>query len=300
MNVQLLERPLDGGATALPPELGTNAFAAPFGYGAPLGPTPGDGISRIVPPGLGTSDALGPLGGLLGVLSGTAFLSPLGGLLQQIGTLLQQMFGATQGGTNGTGGSPFGSEQYFANASGGSVGDPHLTFNGQHWDDMHSQSDLLHSDSIPGGYQLSTVVTPPNAQGVTYNAQASVTTAGGATSVSLDKSGAAAIVQNGTSFAVQPGTSYDLGNGEFVSRDAGGALTVTCTNGAGGQITTTMRSNGTGVDVSTSGNNVDLGGALLDGGGTHVAPPGPIPVPTPTPGPTPPLRIPRPIRYEGA
>ena len=47
---------------------------------------------------------------------------------------------------------PVRTEQYFQNASGGSVGDPHLSFNGKTWDNMGSQPDLLHSDSIPGGY----------------------------------------------------------------------------------------------------------------------------------------------------
>ena len=187
------------------------------------------------------------------------------------------------------------SEQYFTNANGGSNGDPHLSFNGASWDNMGSQPDLLHSDSFPGGYQLSTQTTPPSANGITYNQSATVATNYGQNSITLDNSGNATISQDGNSYQLPVGESMDLENGTFVQRNQDGSLCITSNNGQGGQITTTMKQNGNGVDVNTTANNVDLGGALVNGstGGTrqpegHVHPGGhrhhrvfPHPEPTP-------------------
>ncbi len=191
---------------------------------------------------------------------------PGGNMLQQLYQMLQQMF-LNQGS----------GEQYFQNANGGSVGDPHLSFNGQTWDNMGSQPDLLHSDSLPGGYQLSTQATPPNAHGVTYNQSATVTTNNGGTSVTMDKGGNVTVSQFGNAFAMQPGESVDLGSGEFVARNTDGSLQITCNNGGGGNIITTMTSNGSGVNVNTTANNVDLGGALVNGPNGQSPPPQRIP-----------------------
>jgi hypothetical protein len=190
-------------------------------------------------------------------------------ILQQLYQMLQQLFSSQGAG-----------EQYFQNANGGSVGDPHLSFNGSTWNNMGSQPDLLHSDSIPGGYQLSTQTTAPNANGVTYNRSATVTTNNGTTSVTMDNGGNVTISQFGNSFAMQPGQSIDLGNGEFAQRNADGSLQITCNNGAGGNITTTMKCNGNGVDVNASASNVDLGGALVNGpNGLSPLPPPKMPMP---------------------
>lgn len=202
-----------------------------------------------------------PFGSMFGSGSG-------GNILQQLYQMLQQFFGGQNSG-----------EQFFQNASGGSTGDPHLSFNGQTWNNMGSQPNLLSSDSIPGGYRLSTQTTAPGANGVTYNQSASVTTNNGATSVTMDKNGDVNISQFGTSFAIQPGQSEDLGNGEFVQRNQDGSLVITCNNGNGGNIATTMRSNGTGVDVNASANNVDLGGTLVNG--PNAVNPSPLPLPMP-------------------
>ncbi len=200
---------------------------------------------------------------------GSMFGSFSANILQQLYQMLQRFFG---GQTSG--------EQYFQNATGGSVGDPHLSFNGQTWNNMGSQPNLLSSDSISGGYQISTQATPPAANGVTYNQSATVTTNNGATNVTMNKDGNVKISQFGRSFSLEPGQSADLGNGEFVARNQDGSLAVTCNNGTGGNITTTMRSNGTGVDVNATANNVDLGGTLVNG------PNAPNPVATPAPMPT--------------
>ena len=184
---------------------------------------------------------------------------PGGNILQQLYQALQQLFG-----NQGAG------EQYFQSAAGGSVGDPHLSFNGQTWDNMGSQPDLLRSDSFHGGYRLSTQTTAPNANGVTYNQSATVSTHNGGTSVTMDKDGDVTISQFGNTFPMQTGESVDLGDGEFAQRNADGSLQITCNNGQDGTITTTMTSNGSGVNVNTTANNVDLGGALVNGPNGNV------------------------------
>ena len=221
----------------------------------------------------GASDLVNGAGHLL---QGAWELSPPGMALSAIQSLVQmlQNYFSNQQQQPGymlppIGGDP--SEQYFTNANGGSNGDPHLSFNGATWDNMGSQPDLLHSDSFPGGYQLSTQTTPPSANGVTFNQSATVATNYGQNSITLDRNGNATISQNGYSFQLPVGESMDLENGTFVQRNQDGSLVITSNNGEGGQITTTMKQNGSGVDVNTTANNVDLGGALVHGavGGTR-------------------------------
>jgi hypothetical protein len=219
----------------------------------------------------GASDLISGAGSLL---RGAWEFSPPGmamSAIQNLVQMLQNYFSNQQQRGGGCmlppiGGDP--SEQYFTNANGGSNGDPHLSFNGASWDNMGSQPDLLHSDSFPGGYQLSTQTTPPGANGVTYNQSATVATNYGRNSISLDKNGNATISQNGYSFQLPVGENMDLENGTFVQRNQDGSLAITSNNGEGGEITTTMKQNGNGVDVNTTANNVDLGGALVNGSGT--------------------------------
>ncbi|HUA08656.1 MAG TPA: hypothetical protein VMA98_05225 [Candidatus Acidoferrales bacterium] len=189
-----------------------------------------------------------------------SFISPGFGMLQAAGSAIGQWFSGTP---------QYNGEQYYASASGGSNGDPHISFNGSTWNDMQSEPDLLHSDSIPGGYQLSTQTTAPNANGVTYNQSATVTTHGGRTQVSLTNSGVATIAQNGVATNLSPGQTVQLGN-ESVTCNANGSLQITSHNQDGGQITTTMTQNGNGVDVNVSANNVDLGGAMVNGNGSNA------------------------------
>jgi len=181
-------------------------------------------------------------------------------MFQQAGSAFGNIFG----------GSPsYGNEQYYATASGGSNGDPHISFNGATWNDMQSEPDLLHSDSIPGGYQLSTQTTTPNANGVTYNQSATVTTHGGRTQISLSSNGNATITQDGVSRNLVAGQTMQLGN-ETVTANQNGSLQITSRGEGGGEITTTMTQNGQGVDVNVCANNVDLGGAMT--GGSSNAP----------------------------
>ena len=236
--------------------------------------TPGqaqDGISRFLPT---TQQMLN-----LNPLSNP--FDPIGSLMTKIQTLMQMLQNALGGGNqmaNGTpgtafpGGFPGGSfppadgfgdnESWFTQASAGSNGDPHLSFNGQTWDSMVPHPDLLHSDSIPGGYQVSTTTTAPATNGVTYNQKATVTTNFGNSSISLDNAGNALATIYGQQYNLTPGQSMDLGGGTTATRNQDGSVTVLSQNDEGGAISTTLRQDGPGVDVNASAQNVDLGGDL--------------------------------------
>lgn len=229
-----------------------------------------DGITG--PPTRGTSiNPLDNLAGGVAGLPGGGLLGPgsaLGDLLAQLMALLSQLFG------NGTGSGSGSNENLFTNATGSSNGDPHLNFNGtqndgtgvnSRWDSMTAHADLLDSDSFDGGYQLATQTTAPNAQGISYNQSATVTSHWGGTAVSLDNAGNATVIQDGSSTPLAIGQSVNLGNGESATRNSDGSLNVTMTNANGASIVTTMRQNGQGVDVSATANNVDLGGDLVVG-----------------------------------
>jgi hypothetical protein len=281
MSVQLLD-----------PLLPQNGILSELSEGGVAANGPGGGIGNAVAfNGLDNissqypqQSSLGDLGNLVNDMNpmqspSSMMLGPLGGLTQFLSQMIAQFFGSS-GATAASGNGSNGNEQYFNNASGGSVGDPHLSFNGSTWNNMGSQPDLLNSDSFHGGYQLSTQATAPNANGVTYNQSATVATNSGGTQVTLDNAGNATITQNGYSYPMAPGTQYNLGHGEDVTRNQDGSLAITCTNRNGGEITTTMRDNGQGVDVNTTANNVNLGGALVNGaGGTQT--PEPIGPPRP-------------------
>lgn len=213
--------------------------------------------------GAGTSGSLPAGGGIVAQL--LAIVEQLLSLLG-LGTLGGGLFGG------GTSGGPPQGDQFFRSATATSAGDPHLGFSGtaangaaQHaaFDSMTGHDDLLDSDSFSGGYQISTSVTQPAANGVTYNQQATVSTNFGDTQITLDKDGDATILQNGQPIHLANGQRFDLGNGETVSRSANGSVIVSDDDGLGGSITTTLSENGNGVDVNAQAANVDLGGDLL-------------------------------------
>lgn len=256
MNVQTIETPF-GGALGAPLAGGQPPLAPPF-LGIAQAP-PGDAIARFTQPNTVQS---GPL------------TNPFGSMLGQIMQMLQSLLGALGiggfgggfGGFPNAGGIAEGNEQFYGNANGGSQGDPHLSFNGNTWSNMTSQPDLLESNSIPGGFQLSTQVTAPNAQGVTYNQSATIALNGGATTISMNNAGQPSITEYGQQLSVAPGQSLALGNGTSVTWNANGSLSVLAQNGYGGQISTTLTPAGEGVNVAVSAQNVDLGGSLANGG----------------------------------
>lgn len=231
---------------------GQNYESSPFGSGNL------DSISRFL-------EQAGEMGGEAMPFSPLGMFNSEGpyGMFQQMGSWAQQAGSAISNWFNGAP-NYYGSEQHFSTASGGSNGDPHISFNGNTWNDMQSEPNLLNSDSIPGGYQLSTQTTPPNASGITYNQSATVTTHGGRTQVSLNNNGNATITQDGVTQALAPGQAVQLGN-ETITANQNGSLQITTQNSNGGQITTTMTQNDQGVDVNVAANNVDLGGAMVNG-----------------------------------
>jgi|GEM_PF-1094785 len=259
-----------------------------------------DGIARFLPPGFSEG------GGIFGSLAGQNGNggAPVPGPLASISSLLMQLIGMLgallNGGgmPSGPGTPPGGQENYFSSAGGASTGDPHLSFSGQSasgtyggkWDSMAAHSDLLDSDSVPGGFAISTTPTSPNAQGITYNASASITTNGGSTVLTYGADGSATISQNGTTNALARGQNLSL-PGEEISWNADGSLSVNVDDGNGGDIATTLSRNGQGVDVRANAQNVDLGGDLVAGATQN--PPQPIGAPIPVP---PPILNPR-IRY---
>ncbi|HVN69244.1 MAG TPA: hypothetical protein VMU38_06325 [Candidatus Binatia bacterium] len=208
----------------------------------------GDGISRFAPP---ASNDSGSLQGLFG---------PLMGVLQQLMQVLQSLMGYGCG--NGSGSA---NERFFQNASGSSDGDPHLSFNGQKWNNMSSQPDLLDSDSFAGGFRLSTQVTQPNGKGVTWNQSATVALNNGATTVTMNNDGAASITSYGRQISIARGQTVQLGDGASATLDQNGSLVVTAQNGSGGRIEATLNPQGKGVNVDVTAHDVDLGGALVNG-----------------------------------
>lgn len=157
-------------------------------------------------------------------------------------------------------------ERFFANATASSQGDPHLSFDGSRWTSMASQPNLLNSNSIPGGFQISTQATSPNAQGVAWNQSATIALNSGATTIGLNNGGQPSIANGGQPVSIAPGQTLQLGNGETVAYNQNGSLCVTVENGAGGQIVTTLAVQGRGVNVDVTAHQVNLGGALVDGG----------------------------------
>lgn len=237
-------------------------------YGGSALPAAGDDIARFMPPWPGEEGAAGGYPqGLFG---------PLLGMLGQLMQLLQSLLG--NGGC--------GNQRFFQNASGGSEGDPHLSFDGARWNSMASHPDLLNSGSIPGGFRISTQVTPPNGKGVTWNQSATITMNGGATTVGMSNNGQASIVNAGQPLSIAPGQTLQLGNGESVTSQTNGALSVTARNDSGGYVTTVLAAKGNGVDVEVTAHDIELGGALVNGYSgpfsSPIDPPWPI-APEPSP-----------------
>jgi hypothetical protein len=174
-------------------------------------------------------------------------------------------------------------ERYFANATGSSDGDPHLSFNGARWNDMASQPNLVNSDSFPGGFRVSTRVTPPNGKGVTWNQSATVSLNNGATAITMNNDGQASITNYGRQISIGHGQTLQLGDGESVACEQDGALRIIAQNGAGGGIETTLSPQGSGVNVDLTAHRVDLGGALVNGPGSSPVPPFPGPTPVTSP-----------------
>jgi hypothetical protein len=172
------------------------------------------------------------------------------------------------------GGVPGGPEQRFADVDVSSTGDPHIAEVGTragrgantavdaHWDSMTAHDDLLHTDQIEGGYRVSTAVTTPDANGVTFNKSASVHANYGADDVTMRRDGSYQIFDDGRAVALGTGESATLSGGERVDVNADGSITVNAANGDA-TVATTLRSAGSGVDVTTHAHDIRLGGDAI-------------------------------------
>jgi hypothetical protein len=168
-----------------------------------------------------------------------------------------------------------GQQQRFENVDVSSTGDPHLAAVGTregpggggavdaHWDSMTSQNDLVHSTQIDGGYRVSTAVTQPGANGVTWNQSATVHANFDQDAVTVNRDGSFAIFDNGNEVRLGKGESAALSGGETVSENQDGSLLVSARSATGGTIATTLRSNGQGVDVTTHAHEIAVGGDAI-------------------------------------
>lgn len=208
---------------------------------------------------------------LLGIMSGL-----IGTIQQLLGAFLNQSPGTGQPGT--TSPLPGGPQQGFDNVDVSSTGDPHIAETGTRdaagggqavdtrWDSMTSHDDLVHSNQIEGGYRVATAVTQPGANGVTFNQSATVHTNFDQDSVTLNRDGSFAIFDDGQRVQLGKGESATLSGGETVSVNQDGSLKVAADDGRGGTIATTLRSTGTGVDVTTHAHELALGGDAVTHG----------------------------------
>ena len=250
--INSLERPIAGAAGTFIEAAAGDEAAGPAG--SPLA-SARDALTRLRRPEQAAQDT-----GFLPLGAGSNLISGLLGIVQQLVSML------------GLGEQTSTPQEYFRSAGASSTGDPHLAFNGTDgagnaenakFDSMTGHADLLHSSSFAGGFGISTHVTQPGANGVTYNRDATITTNFGGTAVELDNAGNASIRQNGRTQNLAAGQNCDLGNGETVSRLQDGSLTIVDRNALGGNVTTRLTENGAGVDVNVQAQSVDLGGDLL-------------------------------------
>ncbi len=199
------------------------------------------------------------------------------GIFAQLQSLVAQLlaaFQSTLAQPSAPSGQPSSPEQQFQNVTLGSTGDPHLAVDGvsgdgktdvsNHFDSMTSHSDLLHSNDFAGGYAVSTTVSAPDSRGVTTNDSASIALNNGNDTVSMSKDGSFTISSDGQAYTLASGQSMQLDGGETVTRNTDGSLTVHDQSSSGGSLSTTLKSWGGGVDVNAQGQNVDIGGDIVN------------------------------------
>lgn len=147
-------------------------------------------------------------------------------------------------------------------------GDPHIASNidgKKSWsDNMGSQSDLIDANnSFAGGYQESTQVGNAGKDGKTFNKEIDFQVGGAKVSATGNKGDVSVSVQNGPTASAQTlskGESLTTSEGATITLDKSGKLEVTDNNETGGTLTTTVSSSGKGLDATSSGSNIDLGG----------------------------------------
>jgi hypothetical protein len=234
--------------------------------------SPGDGVTpqwwgpMTNNPGLMGGRWIGFPGANGGILS---IVQSLMGMLQQLLAALMNGNGSTSAGNPSSGYDP---DQAFKDVDISSTGDPHIAETGTAWgpngttnvdkryDSMTSHDDLVDSRDVADGYRVSTTVTQPGANGVTYNQSASVHTDRDSDQITMNKDGSFSITDHGGTVGLIKGQTVMLSGSETVTENQDGSLTVNAANERGGSISTTLRATGNGVDVTTHGHNVRLGG----------------------------------------
>jgi hypothetical protein len=278
--------------SSLDASAGWNAVNQPGSGAGPFGAAQPDAIARPWWT-CGTAAATQPGGAFGGAFGGDGSGgNGVSGLLSGLLSVLQQLVGALLNGASPAGTPPnqgpapstgaTGYEQPFSNVDVSSTGDPHIAEVGTsvgpggggpvdvRWDSMTGHDDLVHSNQIEGGYRVSTAVTTPDANGVTYNQSATVHTNFDQAAVTMNRDGSYSIFDNLNEVALGKGESATLSGGETVTANQDGSLTVGANNGGAGSIATTLRSTGAGVDVTTHAQGLALGGDAI----THGAPKG--------------------------
>ena len=276
--------------SALDASLGREAGNAGAPGGLPRAQLP-DGVGRpwwTFGAGAANGNFTDPVGGLF--TNTTAANGSIGGILTGLVSLLQQLVGSflsqnqTQLPSQQQPCPATNPQQRFENVDVSSTGDPHLAAVGTregpgggsavdaHWDSMTSQNDLVHSTQIDGGYRVSTAVTQPGANGVTWNQSATVHANFDQDAVTMNRDGSFAIFDNGSEVRLGKGESAVLSGGETVSENQDGSLLVSARSATGGTIATTLRSNGQGVDVTTHAHELAVGGDAI----AHAAPTAPV------------------------
>ncbi|MBV8367652.1 MAG: hypothetical protein JO036_01790 [Candidatus Eremiobacteraeota bacterium] len=255
-----------------------------LGGGAPPAQQP-DGIDRpwwtCGTPAYGASGAGGTsFGNLLGTsntTTGAGMFGMFAGLLGTLQQLVSALLGQVQNSGQPQNQSPLptGPQQRFENLDVSSTGDPHLAETGttagrnggqaidERWDSMTSHDDLVHSNQIEGGYRVSTAVTAPDANGVTSNKSATVHANWDQDAITMNRDGSYAIFDGGRQLQLGKGESATLSGGEQVTVNQDGSLNVNAADGRGGTIATTLRGTGGGVDVTTHGHEIALGGDAI-------------------------------------
>jgi hypothetical protein len=268
--------------------------AGPFPSPVDGAPVPFNGGPNGAGDGVGSAWwSCGSPGANGGNSTGNGMLANLSGLLGSLVSALQQLLGglsagASSGGGNGYGfgggygggyatpGQTFSGDpgQRFANVTISSSGDPHIAETGtqlgpngaqsvnQRYDSMVSQPDLV-SANIAGGYRVATTVTQPNAKGITWNQSATVEADHGRERVTMNNDGSFSVSEDGRSLSLARGQTLDLAGGETVTENQNGSLLVSASNGRGGSIATTLSASGGGVDVTTTAQQLQLGGAVV-------------------------------------
>ncbi len=104
--------------------------------------------------------------------------------------------------------------------------------------------------TVVGGYRVETAPAEVGPDGATRNESATVVTNYGRDSVTVTRSGAAYVNDAVDRYELDPQTGGAFGEGT-VAQDYDGSVYVSITNVQGDCITTTLRSTGQTVDVTT-------------------------------------------------